>query len=57
MKISLTITKKSPVHIGLRVHINGGLSGNLVLRNEEYEDFIARVKPERVYDDISEFIK
>lgn len=51
MKISITITKKSPVHIGLRVHINGGLSGTLVLRNEEYQDFIDRIKPNRVYDD------
>jgi len=50
MKITLTITDKNPVHIRFNVHINGGLAGNLTLRNEEYEDFISRVKPDKVYD-------
>lgn len=52
MKITITIHQKSPVHTGLRLHVNGALSGNLVLRNEEYDDFVMRIKPERIYNNV-----
>lgn len=51
MKISITITKKTPVHITFQVFVNGALSGSLVLRNEEWEQFMAILQPDRIRDD------
>lgn len=51
MKISMTIFKKTPLHISFRVHVNGGLSGSLTLRNEEFEQFCEIIQPDKIYDD------
>jgi len=51
-KITITITKKTPVHITFQVFVNGGLSGSLILRNEEFDDFTERVKPEKIRDNV-----
>lgn len=48
MKIILTLTKKTPVHTTFQVFVNGGLSGSLILRNEEWEQFCELIKPERI---------
>lgn len=51
MKITLTITKKTPVHITFQVFVNGGLSGSLILRNEEFNQFCEIMQPDRIRDD------
>jgi len=51
MKISVTIIERNPIHTTFRVFVNGGLSGKLILRNEEYEEFITRIKPDRIRDE------
>lgn len=50
IRVSFTIIEKNPVHIGFRVHVNGGLAGNLVLRVEEFEEFRKLVKPFKIYE-------
>jgi hypothetical protein len=51
MKITLTINKKTPVHITFQVFVNGALSGLLVLRNEEFEQFCEILQPDIIRDD------
>jgi len=51
MRITLTVTQRNPAHTTFSIHINGGLSGSLILRNEEYGDFIDRVNPDKIYDE------
>ena len=50
MRLTLTITRKTPIHIHLDVHINHGRSGSLILRNEEFEQFCEIMKPDKIYD-------
>ncbi len=52
MKITVTIMKKSPIHIHFNVFVNGALSGSLVLRNEEWEQFMAILQPEKIRDNV-----
>lgn len=51
MKISITIKKKNPAHITFQVFINGGLSGELILRNEEWEQFMEILQPNEIRDE------
>ena len=57
MKISITITKKSPVHINFQVFVNGALSGSLVLRNEEFRPFMAVLQPDIIRDNLNNIVK
>lgn len=50
MKVSIQITKKTPVHIYFDVFINGARSGGLILRNEEWEQFMAILQPDTIRD-------
>ncbi len=49
MRVSLTVHHKSPSHVSFRVHVNGGLAGELVLRNDEYLDFVKKCDIDKVY--------
>ena len=50
MKITMRIEFENPVHSKISVWVNGGLSGDLILRNEEVEDMIRLLKPEHIWD-------
>lgn len=52
MKITITIIKKSPVHITFQVFVNGALSGSLVLRNEEFSQFMEVLQPDKIRDNV-----
>lgn len=51
MKITITVYRKTPIHIEFRVFVNGALSGSLVLRNEEFEQFMAILQPNKIRDE------
>ncbi len=51
MKISVTITRKTPVHITCRLFVNGGLSGELILRNEEWVQFMEILQPDVIREE------
>lgn len=48
MKITLNIIKKSPSHIAFDVFVNSGNSGQLTLRNEEWEQFCEILQPDGI---------
>lgn len=50
MRISITITSKNPVHIRFNVFVNGALSGELTLRNEEWSQFMEVLQPDKIYN-------
>lgn len=51
MKITITITKKTPVHVTFTVFVNGARSGELVLRLEEWEQFMEILQPDTIRDE------
>ena len=50
MNITIRIKSESPSHTVLSIWINHGLSGTLILRNDEVEDMIRLLKPEKIWD-------
>jgi hypothetical protein len=40
MRFRFVIDNVNPVHTRFRVFVNGGLSGSLILRNEEWNDWL-----------------
>lgn len=56
MKISITISRKTLSHIEFRVFINGTLSGNLILRNEEFAQFMEILQPDKIRDESVDLI-
>lgn len=51
MKLTITIKRKTPIHITFALFVNGSLSGEFVLRNDEWEQFMAIIQPEAIRDD------
>lgn len=51
MIVTVTITKKNPIHINFNIHVNHALSGSLVLRIEEWEPFLSLIQPDKIWDD------
>ena len=49
-KYTFTVSKKTPVHITFRVHVNHAYAGEITLRLEEYQHFYDSLKPEKVYE-------
>lgn len=54
MIITITVTKKNPIHITFQVFVNHGLSGSLILRNEEWGQFMAILQPDKIRDNTDE---
>lgn len=52
MKISFTITNKTPVHISFSIHVNGGYAGSMTLRNEEWVQWCEITQPDKIYDNV-----
>ncbi len=44
MRYRFVIDTVSPSHTNFRVFVNGGLSGSLVLRNEEYSSWLSTLE-------------
>ncbi len=51
MKITVTITVKTPMHVTFSMFVNGGYSGSLILRNEEWEQFMSILQPDKIRDE------
>lgn len=50
MKITVQIEKKNPVHITFGLFVNGGKSGTLVLRIDEWSQFMEILQPDKITD-------
>jgi len=51
MKITIDILKGNPAHITFGVFVNGAKSGDLVLRQEEFHQFMEILQPDEIHDD------
>lgn len=51
MRITITITKKTPVHVTFYIFVNGGRAGEIILRNDEWQYFMELLQPDKITDE------
>ena len=51
MKITINIIGGNPAHITFDVFVNGARSGELILRQEEFHQFMELLQPDEIHDD------
>jgi len=51
MRITINILKGNPAHITFDVFVNGGNSGTLILRQDEFHQFMEILQPDEIHDD------
>ena len=50
MRITITITERNRMHIRFGLFVNGAHSGQICLRQEEWNAFMEILQPDTIYD-------